>query len=74
MHQLLFYNEFIIHLYMFLAQLCPSSRGQNFITQHLASSHSAGGRPVRRLGADAVGYNFDLLMMGTIVLETCRGE
>jgi len=66
MHQFLFYNEFIIHLYMFRAKLCPSSRGQNFITQHLAPSHSAGGRPMHSLGEDAV-------IMGTIVLETCRG-
>jgi len=54
--------------------LCPSSGGQNCITQHLASSHSAGGRPMHRLGedCDTVWYNFDLLMMGTILLETCR--
>jgi len=45
MHEFLFYNEFTIHLYMFRAQLCPSSGGKNCITQHLASSHSAGGRP-----------------------------
>jgi len=31
MHQFLFYNEFIIHLYMFQAQLCSSSGGQNCI-------------------------------------------
>jgi len=43
-----FYNEFIIHLYMFQAQLFPSSGGQNCVTQHLASSHSAGGRPMHR--------------------------
>jgi len=46
MHQFLLYNEFIIHLYMLRAQLCPSSGGQNCITQHLTSSHSAG-----RIGA-----------------------
>ena len=92
MHQFLFYNEFIIHLYMFPAQLCSSSGGQNCITQHLSSSHSAGGRPMHGLGedcspavtrasdgrlqsvmmTDAVRYNLDLLMMSTIVLETCR--
>ena len=32
MHQFLFYNEFIIKLYMFRAQLCPSSGGKNCIT------------------------------------------
>jgi len=46
MHQFLFYNEFIILLYMFRAKLCSSSGGQNCITQHLASSFSAGGRPM----------------------------
>ena len=52
MHQFLFYNEFIIHLYMFRAQLCSSSGGQNCITQHLVSSHSAGGRPMHRMWED----------------------
>jgi len=37
---------------MFRAQLCPSSGGQNCIRQQLASSHSAGGRPMHRLGED----------------------
>jgi hypothetical protein len=50
MQQFLFYNEFIILLYMFRAQPCSSSGGQNCITQHLALSHSAGGRPMHRLG------------------------
>ena len=34
---------------MFRALLFYSSGGQNFIIQHLVSSHSVGGRPVRRL-------------------------
>jgi len=34
---------------------------KNCITQHLALSHSAGGRPMH------------LLIMSTVVLETCRG-
>jgi len=48
---------------------------------------AAGGRPVHRLREDCardgqlqsvmipdvVSYNFDLLMMSTIMLETCRG-
>jgi len=46
MHQFLFYDEFIILLYMFRAQPCSSSGGQNCIIQHLVSSHSAGGRPM----------------------------
>ena len=44
---LLFYNKFIIFLYMFRALLCSSSGGQNCIIQHLVSSRSVGGRPVR---------------------------
>ena len=39
-------------LYMFRALLCSSSGGQNCIIQHLVSSHSVGGRPVRRLRED----------------------
>ena len=49
MHKFLFYNKFIIFLYMFRALLCSSSGGQNCIIQHLVSSHSVGGRPVHRL-------------------------
>jgi len=49
MHQFLFYNEFIIILHMFRAHPCSSSGGQNCIIQHLASSTSAGGRPMHRL-------------------------
>jgi len=29
--------------------VCSSSGGQNWIIQHLVSSHFVGGRPVRRL-------------------------
>jgi len=86
-HKFLFYNKFIIFLYMFPALLCSSSGGQNCIIQHLVSSHSVGGCPVHSLGEDcarddhlqcvmipdAVQYNFDLLMMSTIMLKTCRG-
>jgi len=32
---------------MFRALLCSSLGGQNCIMQHLVSSHSVGGRPVR---------------------------
>ena len=57
-------------------------RRSNFITQCLVSSHTVGGRPVSGASdchlqcvmiLDVVYYNFDLLMMSTIVLETCRG-
>ena len=50
MHKFLFYNKFIIFLYMFRALLCSSSGGQNCIVQHLVSSHSLGCRAVHRLG------------------------
>jgi len=46
MHKILFYNRFIICMYMFRALLRSSSGGQNCIIQHLASSHCVGGRPV----------------------------
>ena len=46
MHKFLFYDKFIIFLYMFRALLCLSSGGQNCIIQHLVSPHSVGGRPV----------------------------
>jgi len=34
--------------------MCSSSGGQNFIIQHLVSSHSVGGRPVHRLREDTL--------------------
>ena len=52
MHKFLFYNKFIIFLCMFRALLCSSSGGQKCVIQHLVSSHSVGGRPVRRLRED----------------------
>ena len=72
---------------MFRALLCSSSGGQNCIIQHLVSSHSVGAVPCTGplpicapdgylqsvTIPDAVQYNFDLLMMSTTVLETCRG-
>jgi len=50
--QNIFYNKFIIFIYMFRALLCSSSGGQNCTIQHLVSSHSVGGRPVHRLRED----------------------
>jgi len=35
MHKFLFYNKFIICLYMFRALLCSSSGGQTCIIQHV---------------------------------------
>ena len=32
--------------------MCSSSGGQNCVIQHLASSHSVGGRPVHRVHGD----------------------
>jgi len=52
MYKFLFYNKFIIFLYMFRTLLCSSSGGQNCIIQHLLSSHSVGGRPVRTCAPD----------------------
>ena len=36
-----------------LSTMCSSLGGQNCNIQHLASSHSVGGRPVHRLGEDS---------------------
>jgi len=79
MHKILFYNKFIIFLYMFPAMLYSSSGGQNYIIQHLVSSHSVGGRPVNRILLTTISsicltyvcccmYSLELLMMnGKIV-------
>jgi len=45
MYKFLFYNKFIICLYMFRAHVLIIRRS-NCIIQHLVSSHSVGGRPV----------------------------
>ena len=68
MHKLLFYNKFIIFLYMFRALLCSSSGGQNFITQHLVSSHSVGDRPVRTCYCLLAGTSFLLGSSSSICL------
>jgi len=64
MQQFLFYNEFIIQLYMYRAQLCSSSAVSQSVHRTVACSV---------MMPDAVWYNFDLLMMSTIVPKTCRG-
>jgi len=48
----MFYNKFIVCLYMFRALLCSASGSQNCIIQHVVSSHTVGGRPVHRLRED----------------------
>ena len=40
--QSIYYNTFIIFVYMFRALLCSSSGGQILLVQHLASSLSLG--------------------------------
>ena len=76
---ILFYNTFITVLYMFRATSCSSSGGQIVLIQDLASSHSVkwpSGEPDGHLQTvtmpDAVLIQFDLLMMSTTLLETCR--
>jgi len=84
----LFYNTFITVLYIFRATSCSSSGGQIVLIHHLVQSHSVSVRPVRRSRfpsripdchlqrvtvPDAVLVQFDLLMMSTTLVETCRG-
>jgi len=64
----LFYNKFIVFIYMFRALLCSSSEGQNCIMQHLVSSHSAEYDDTR-----CCIIQFDLLMVSRKVPEICRG-
>jgi len=47
--QILYYNTFIILVYMFQALLCSSSGGQIVLVQHLVSSLSVGDCSVHRL-------------------------
>jgi len=69
MHKIFFYGKFITRLYMFRA---PCAHHQEVKLYYTASGivTPVGGRPVRRLREE---YNFDLLMMSTTVLKTCRG-
>jgi len=39
MHKILFYNKFIIHLYMFRALYADHQEVKNCIMQHLVLSH-----------------------------------
>ena len=69
---------------MFQATLCSSSGGQIVLIQHVTEL-SVSDRPVCRCAhlhtgrsptentiTDAVLIQFDLLMMSTVLLETCR--
>ena len=72
-----FYNTFIIIiLYMFRATLCSSSGGQIVLLQQvekiLLNLHT-GRSLTENTIPDAVLIQFDLLMMSTELLETCRG-
>jgi len=56
MHKFLFYNKFVIFLYMFRALLCSSSGRQNFYTAsgiitlcRWLSSAQVGRQPVHRM-------------------------
>ena len=54
MHKFLFYNKFIIHLYMFRALCAHHQEVKMCIIQYLVSSHCvAGGRPVHTLREDS---------------------
>jgi len=67
MHKILFYNKFVIRLYMFPALLCTSSGGQNCITQDMVSSHPVGGRPVHRFSntkLDTQGLFYECCLFG----------
>ena len=63
MRKILFYNKFFMRLYMFRA-LCAHHQEVKIV---LDSIWYHGKIP------DAVKYNFDLLLMTTRLLETCRG-
>jgi len=51
--QILYFNTFIILLYMFRALLWSSSGGKIVLVQHLVSSLSLGDRPVHRPREDS---------------------
>jgi len=60
--------------------MCSSSGGQNYIIQHLKTSHSVGGRPVRtgRPPTECDDNRCCIIQFWPpddehIVLETCRG-
>jgi hypothetical protein len=71
------------YLDMFRAILCSSSGGQNCIftasviftlCERLYSAPVESGLQSQRVAIpDAVKYNFDLLKMSIVLLETCRG-
>jgi hypothetical protein len=48
MHKFLFYNKIYYMPLHVSSTMCSSPGGKNCIIQHLVSSHTVGGRPVRR--------------------------
>ena len=79
MHKFLFYNKFIKCLYMFRA-VCAHHQedklyytASGIITLCRWPLGAQDGHLQSVMIPDAVLYNFDLLMMSTTVLETCRG-
>ena len=70
--QILYFNTFIIFLYMFRALLCSSSGGQILLVRHLVSSLwklTCFQSDDTRCCTNTI----FLLKMSIIVLETCRG-
>jgi len=53
MQKFLFYNKFIIFLYMFRALLCSLSGGQ-IVSYSIWYRHTVGCRPVHRLREDSL--------------------
>jgi len=75
--RMLYFNTFIILLYMFRARLCSSLGGQIVYVQHLVPSLSLGDCVLNSYlkgvtVPDAVHIQSVLLKMSIIVLETCR--
>jgi len=69
----LFYNKFIIFLYMFRALLCSSSGGQIVLYSIWYRPVRIGLPPTECDDTRCCIIQFDLLMMSTTMLETCRG-
>jgi len=82
MHKFLFYNKFIIFLYMFRAvcahhqelKLYYTASGIITIFRWPSGAQVCTGRPPTECDDTRCWITqFNLLMMSTIVLETCRG-
>jgi len=57
MHKFLFYNKFIIHLYMFRA-LCAHHHEEKIVLYSICITTPVGGRPVHRLREDCEVVSF----------------